>query len=154
MKLTDSIIFSRRKTHSLRTADFRSGQAALSFVFLIGIITLSIGVTVSLLAASFLNSGYGFRSANKAMALATAGAEDALLKLNRNKDFSAVSSYSVPVNGDSASVTVNQNSPLTGEARIISTAVSFFQQRKIQVIVSISSSTGQVDVLSWQLLTL
>lgn len=132
----------------------RKGQAALSFVFLIGIITLSIGVTVSLLAASFLNSGYGFRSANKAMALATAGVEDALLKLNRNKDFSAVSSYSVPVNGDSASVTVNQNSPLMGEARIISTAVSFFQQRKIQVIVSISSSTGQVDVLSWQLLTL
>ncbi|HUX35435.1 MAG TPA: hypothetical protein VMV71_00185 [Candidatus Paceibacterota bacterium] len=132
----------------------RRGQAALSFVFLIGIITLSIGVTVALLAASFLNSGYGFQSANKAMSLAYAGAEDALMRLARNKDFSSVSAYSVPVGSDSASVTVNQNSPVTGEAKIISTATSFFQQKKIQVIVAINSTTGEVDVISWQSLAL
>lgn len=132
----------------------RKGQAALSFVFLIGIITLSIGVTVALLAASFLNSGYGFQSANKAMALASAGAEDALMRLARNKDFSSVSPYSVPVNSDSASVTVNQNSPLSGQAKIISTATSFFQQKKIQVIVSINSTTGEISVMSWQPLAL
>lgn len=132
----------------------KRGQAALSFVFLIGIITLSIGVTVALLAASFLNSGYGFQSANKATALAYAGAEDALMKLARNKDFSSVSPYSVPVGSDSASVTVNQNSPLTGQAKIISTATSFFQQKKIQVVVSINSTTGEVNVVSWQPLVL
>ncbi len=92
---------------------FKRGQAALSFVFLVGIIILSIGVTVAFLAASFLNSGYGFQAGNKAMALASAGIEDALIKLVRNKDFSSVSPYSVPIGNDSASVTINQNSPIS-----------------------------------------
>ena len=132
----------------------RRGQAALSFVFLIGIMVLSIGVTVAFLAASFLNSGYGFQAANRAMAVATAGAEDALMILARNKDFTSVSPYSVPVGGDSASVTVAQNSPVVGQAKIISSSSAFFQQRKIQVVVSINGTTGQATVVSWQLLTL
>jgi uncharacterized protein (UPF0333 family) len=129
----------------------RRGQAALSFVFLIGIVTLSIGVTVALLAASFLNSGYGFQAANKAMALATAGAED---ELARNKDFSSISPYSVPIDTYSASVTVNQDSPAAGQARIISAATSFFQQKRIQVIVSINDTTGEISITSWQPLVL
>jgi hypothetical protein len=140
-------------THHLLSAG-KKGQAALSFVFLVGTITLSIGVTISLLAASFLNSGYGFRASNRAMALASAGAEDALVKLARNKDFSAVSAYSVPVGNDSAIVTVNQNSPSAGQANIISTAAFSFQQRKIQVIVSINNMTGEISVISWRPLVL
>ncbi|MDO8664875.1 MAG: hypothetical protein Q7K44_05045 [Candidatus Liptonbacteria bacterium] len=132
----------------------RQGQAALSFVFLIGVIVLSIGVAVAFLANSFLNSGYGYQAANRAMAVASAGAEDALMRLARNKDFSSVSSYSVPVGSDSASVTVNQNSPAAGQAKIVSNATVFFQQRKIQAVVSIDSTTGQVSLISWQLLTL
>ncbi len=132
----------------------RNGQAALSFVFLIGVIVLSIGVAVAFLANSFLNSGYGYQAANRAMAVASAGAEDALMRLARNKDFSSVSSYSVPVGSDSASVTVNQNSPSTGQAKIVSSATVSFQQRKFQVVVSIDSTTGQVSLISWQLLTL
>ena len=88
------------------------------------------------------------------MSLASAGAEDALMRLARNKDFSSVSSYSVPVGSDSASVTVNQNSPVAGQAKIVSSATVFFQQRKLQVIVSVDSTTGQISLVSWQLLTL
>lgn len=134
--------------------DSRKGQAALSFVFFIGIITLSIGITVSVMASSFLNSGYGFQAANRAMAVATAGAEDALILLARNKDFSSVAPYSVPVGNDTASVTVNQDSPLAGQAKIISSAIVSFRQRKIQVIASINSTTGEISIISWQLLTL
>ena len=130
------------------------GQAALSFVFIVGVIVLSIALTVAFLAASFLNSGYGYQTAKRAMAVASAGAEDALIKLARNKDFSSVSSYSVPVGSDSASVTVTQNSPVAGQAKIISSATAFFQQRKIQVVVSVDSNTGQISLISWQLLTL
>ncbi|MEK7547025.1 MAG: hypothetical protein AAB536_02500 [Patescibacteria group bacterium] len=132
----------------------RKCQAAISFVFLTGIIMLSIGVTVAILAASFLSSGYGFQAANKATVLGYAGVEDALMKLARNKDFSSTSAYSVPVGGDSASVTVNQNSPVSGQAKIISTATVSFQQKKIQVVVSVNQTTGQIDVVSWQFLTL
>ncbi len=132
----------------------KRGQAALSFVFLIGVIVLSIGVAVAFLANSFLNSGYGYQAANRAMAVASAGAEDALMRLARNKDFSSVSSYSVPVGSDSASVTVNQNLPATGQAKIISSATVSFQQRKIQVVVSVDGTTGQISLISWQLITL
>jgi len=132
----------------------KRGQAALSFVFLIGVIVLSIGVAVAFLANSFLNSGYGYQAANRAMAVASAGAEDALMRLARNKDFSSVSSYSVPVSSSSASVTVNQNSPAAGQAKIVSSATVFFQQRKIQVVVSVDGTTGQISLISWQLLTL
>jgi len=88
------------------------------------------------------------------MAVASAGAEDALMRLARNKDFSSVSSYSVPVSSSSASVTVNQNSPAAGQAKIVSSATVFFQQRKIQVVVSVDGTTGQISLISWQLLTL
>lgn len=132
----------------------RRGQAALSFVFLIGVIVLSIGVAVAFLANSFLNSGYGYQAANRAMADAYAGAEDALMRLARNKGFSATSAYSVPVGSDSANVTVNQNSPSSGQAKIVSSATVSFQQRKVQVVVAVDSNTGQISLISWQLLTL
>ncbi len=129
------------------------GQAALSLVFLIGIIIISIGATLAFLATSFLNSGFGVQTANRALALASAGVEDALIKLTRNKDFSAPA-YSVPVGNDSASVTVAQNVPVSGQATIVSSATVFSRQRKIQVIVSIDSRTSKISVISWSLLTL
>lgn len=132
----------------------RRGQATLSFVFLIGTIIISIGLTVALLAYTFLNSGYGFQAANRAMAVSLAGVEDALIKLSRNKDFSSTSPYLVSVGNDQASVTVAQNSPVSGQAKIVSDSTALFQERKLQVIVSIDGATGQTNVNSWQLLTL
>ncbi len=130
----------------------RNGQTAISFVFIIGTIMLSIGVAVAVIAISFLNSGYGFQFSNAALAVATAGAEDALMRLARNKDLA--STYSVPIGNYSAGVTITQNSPSSGQAKIISNATVFFQQRKIQVVVAVNSSTSEISVLSWQLLTL
>src|SRR3990167_1538137 len=98
------------------------GQAVLSFVFLIGVIIISIGATLAFLAASFLSSGYGFQAANRALALASAGVEDGLMQLARNKDFLPEAPYSVPVGNDSASVTINQNTPASGQATIVSSA--------------------------------
>lgn len=129
------------------------GQTALSFVFLLGVVIISIGAILAFLAASFLSSGYGFQAANRALAVASAGAEDGLMQLVRNKDFSATVPYSVPVGSDSASVTVTQN-VASGQATIVSSGTSFFRQRKIQVIVAVNSTTSKVDVVSWQLLTL
>lgn len=131
-----------------------SGQAALSLVFLIGILIISMGAGLAFLSSSFLNSGYGFQAANRALAVALAGVEDALMQLARNKDFSAASAYTVPVGSDSASVTVTQGSPVSGQATISSSALVSFRQRKIQAVVSIDSTTGKVSVLSWQLVAL
>lgn len=133
----------------------RRGQAALSLVFLIGGIALLIAVTLSLVAINFLNSTFAFRSANRAMDLAASGAEDALLKLNRNPTFSDGGGYLVPtpcpeeLQGNCATVTVTQNSPSSGQATIVSTATAFYSQRKIQVVVSIDQNTGQINIVSW-----
>lgn len=135
---------------------FRKGQAALSLIFLIGGIALLVAVTLSLTAISFLNSTFAFQAANKAMSLATGGAEDALMQLNRNSAFSSIGGYSVPIGcaNDCATVTVEQNSPAVNQATIVSTATSFASQRKIQVVVSIDPNTGQLSVVSWAVNTL
>lgn len=133
----------------------RRGQAALSLVFLTGGIIVLIGVSLAFLAISFINSSFGFQSANKALAAASAGVNDAMLQLTRNKSFvkSCFDNYCVPsscVQGDAA-VAVTQNSPSPGLVTIESQATSFVSQRKIKAIVSVNASTTQVNLISWEL---
>lgn len=101
------------------------------------------------LVISFINSGSGFQSANQALAAASAGADDAIMQINRNKDF-ASTGYTVQVNGNSASVSVSQNTPEAGQITILSESTVSRRKKKIQVIMSINSSTGQADMRSWQ----
>ncbi len=134
----------------------RKGQAALSLVFLIGGIALLVSVTLSLVAINFLNSTFAFQSANKAMAEALGGANDALLQLVRNPQF-ANSGYKVCVDmtsnctSDYATVVVTNPG---GQATILSTATVFASQRKIQVLASINQTTGEVSLSSLTILTL
>ena len=135
------------------------GQAALSLIFLIGGIALLVAITLSLVAINFLNSTFAFQSANRAMAFATSGAEDALVQLNRNSSFASPGGYTVPAGcevgtANCATVLVTQNSPGANQATIMSTATSFASQRKIQVVVSIDPNTGQLNMVSWKVKTL
>jgi len=137
----------------------QQGQAALSLIFLIGGIALLVAITLSLVAINFLNSTFAFQSANRAMASATSGAEDALIQLNRNSSFASPGGYTVPSGceagtADCATVLVTQNSPGANQATIMSTATSFASQRKIQVVVSIDPNTGQLNMVSWEVKTL
>ncbi|MBI2623602.1 MAG: hypothetical protein HYW65_03445 [Candidatus Liptonbacteria bacterium] len=127
------------------------GQAALSFVFLVGSIVILVGVTLGFLASSFVNSSFGYTAAQKALTLADAGIRDAKLRLLRNKDLSSPSGYSMPLgDGSSAQVTVTQNSPSTGLVTVVSTATLSFHTKKIQAIFSVTSSTGQVSLVLWK----
>lgn len=133
----------------------RSGQAALSLVFLIGGIALLVSVTMAVIAIGFLNSTFAFQSANRAYANATSGAQDALLKLARNDSFSDLTGYEVPyVEGgclsNCAFVTVDQVDPYPSKrVEIISTATVFSSTRKIKVVVAIDPNNGEVSVSSW-----
>lgn len=132
----------------------KSGQTVLSFALLVGLVAVIIAATFVFLTVSSINSIYGFQAANQALAVSYAGAEDALWRLSRNKDFSAITPYTVAVGEYSASVTVNQNTPTSGEAAILSDATVRFHRRKTQVVASIDAATGEVRVISWQLLNL
>lgn len=132
----------------------RSGQATLSLVFLVGGLIVLVGVSLAFILISFISSGYGFRVSNQALSVAMAGAEDAVMQLVRNKGFSSLGGYSVPVGSWSANVTVTPDSPVSGQDTINSAATISGYQRKIQVVVAVVSSTGQVDVVSWNQLAL
>ena len=127
-----------------------SGQAVLSLVFLIGGIAILVGVSLAFLVTSFLSTSFGFEASQRALAVATAGAEDGMLQLIRNKSFSDIVGYSVPLGNNTATVTVTQNSPTVGQATVVSTAAVSGHRRRLQVIVSIDPATGQVSVVSWQ----
>jgi len=125
----------------------RKGQM-LPFVLLIGGVLALIGAALSFFISSGIQSVYGFEAANRALAVATAGVEDALIQLVRNKDFSVPSGYTVPLGSFSASVTVVQNSPAVGQAKITSYARVSRSERTLEAIVSISSYTGELNVRS------
>ncbi|MEK7608187.1 MAG: hypothetical protein AAB495_01265 [Patescibacteria group bacterium] len=132
----------------------KKGQTTLSITFIIGGIILLIGTTLAFLALTFLNSSFGYIAANKAIALADGGVNDAVMLLLRNKDFSD-SGYCAPLGGSPcATVTITQNSPSTGLVTITSEATISRYRRKIEAVTSVASSTGEVNLLSWQLLSL
>lgn len=124
----------------------RRGQATLSFVILVGGIVALIGITVAFLATSFLNVGFGFDAGERALAVARAGNDDAMLRLVRDKNFA--SSYDVPVGAYTASVVVTQGAPAAGQATIVSSASVAARGKKIQTVVSVSATTGQVTLVS------
>ena len=127
-----------------------SGQAALSFVFIIGGIMIAIAVTLAVLALSFLSSGFGYQSALRAQAAATAGAEDAVQQLVRSPSYAG---STITVGSDSATITVTPDSPVSGQYTIVSISTVSSVLRKVQVVVAINVTTGEVTVLSWSLIT-
>lgn len=127
-----------------------TGQAAISFVFVIGGIIILIGITLAFLNAGFLSSSYGFVASEQALATAQAGVQDATLQLERNMSFSSPGGYGITVGSYSATVTVTQNSPAAGLVTIVSFATVSFHTRKIQAVASVNATTGAVSLVSSQ----
>ena len=127
-------------------------------MFVIGGIILLVGTTLAFLAITFLNSSFGYQAANRAVGVANGGVYDAILLLMRNKGFSdtgyCVPATTIPCPAGYATVVVTQDSPSTGKVTVTSEATVSRYRRKVQAILSVSSSTGAVEFLSWQLLSL
>jgi hypothetical protein len=127
-----------------------AGQAFLSTILLIGGVMIVIAATVAVLAATFVDSGYGLQASEKAEAVATAGVNDAFLRLVRNTSFTS-GGYSVTVPNGTATVSVTQGSgSAAGLDTVFSAATVSGRTRKINAVFGISSSTGQVVSISWQ----
>lgn len=129
---------------------FKKGQTFLAVVLFIGGIVTVAGLLIAFFALTSINTGYGVAAAFNAESAATAGAEDGLLQLDRNAQYSNPSGYSVSVGtSTTATVTVTQNSPASGEATILSAATVSFHTKKIQIVVSENASTGAINIVSW-----
>jgi hypothetical protein len=138
---------------------FQNGQGALSLTILVGGTVILMGITLAFLVGSFAISSGSFRAANRALAIASGGTQDAVLQLIRDRNFFA-GEYCVPDDGSGcpagslpdgvAKVNMAQDTPLLGQITITGTASSFGSQRKVEVIVSIDQITGRVGVISWK----
>src|SRR5258708_4239847 len=122
------------------------GQAFLALVFLIGSIIILLGVTLAFLVSSSVDTSAGYENVQVAEGVARAGAEDALLQLDRNVWFSpSPNPYTLTVGSSTASVTVTQSSPstCTGNITILSTATVSNRTRKVNVTLIQDPTTGQ-----------
>jgi len=125
-----------------------AGQAVLALVFIIGGLIALMGLTMAFLATSFINIAAGFQAAEGAAALANSGAEDALMRLSRAKNTSTT--YSMPIDGNSVSVTITQNSPSSGLVTIISSSTVSRRERRVRVVVSRNATSGAISLVSWE----
>jgi len=126
------------------------GQSFLATIFLVGIVIIGIGVTLLFLTNSSIDAGYGYQAAVKAEAVATSGAEDALLQLTRDSSFQNTSGYTVTVGTDTATVTVTPDLLNASKVTIVSKATISSRVSQITVVVFINSTTDQISVVSWQ----
>ena len=126
------------------------GQTFLALVIFIGGIIAVAGLLIAFFAASSVDTEYGVAAEFNAEAAATAGAEDGLLQLDRNAQFSNTLGYAVSAGSSTtATVTVTQNTPSTGFATILSVATVSGHTKKINVVASENASTEQISVISW-----
>lgn len=119
------------------------GQAALSTIVLIGGIITLITIALVIIISSYMTSAYGYQNAQRALAVANTGADDALLRLIRNKDFQNSLGYIVYSGSDSATVTVTQE-----QNKVIITSIAniLSYSKKVRIIASIDSN-GEVNII-------
>ena len=119
----------------------------MSTVLVIGGVMVVVATGVAFVAATFIDSGYGLQASDRAESVATAGVNDAFLRLVRANSFSS-GGYTVTVPEGSATVSVTNIS--AGLDTVFSSATVSGRTRKISAVFSISTSTGQVISVSWQ----
>lgn len=132
--------------------DPRHGQGALALAFMVGGTAILAAIILTFFASSFLSGVLGYRVANQAIAAASAGIHDAILELARNKAFKSSSGmYTLTIDTIPVNVTLVHT---PGQVTITSDAAVSGYRRKLQAIVAVDPTTGRVEVISWQQLTL
>jgi len=125
------------------------GQAFLALILVAGITLVLAAGTIVVIVGSFANTSYGNQAVATAQAAATAGAEDALLRLERNPASFSSPGYTVTTNAIPTTVSVARDTPLIGEVTIIATAASQNRTRKLKVVVSENTLTNEITRVFW-----
>jgi len=128
------------------------GAATLPVVLLMSSIVMELAIVGVTLSAVLGSSVFSARLSSEALAAAKAGAEDALLRVIRYKNCPGTgcpSSYSITVGTRStADITITSNG--SGVITIASTGISSLRQKKIQEVIGVDSTTGQVQIQSFK----
>ena len=126
------------------------GQGFLALIFFIGSIVVAIGATLVFIVNSSTNTIYSYQIGLRAEAVANSGIYDGVIQLQRDVTFSSAG-YTLMVGSDAATVSVTQTSTSFGpEAIILSTASISNYVKEVQAVVSVTTSTGDVRIRSWE----
>jgi Tfp pilus assembly protein PilX len=133
------------------------GAATLPTVILMSAIVIEIAVAGVVIANALNNTAYSQRLAERALAAAKAGTDDAFMRIVRYKNCPGASgcpcTASTPCSiqidtNTTASVTMSNNG--AGVITVNSVGTAFTRQKKLQMIVGVDSNTGLVSLQSLQ----
>lgn len=124
------------------------GQIALTTVLLIGSFIMIMVLTLAFLSVSIVSSGRLIQSSNRALAISSAGVQDAMLRLIRDNNFDE--DFQVSAGGDTASVDITNTASSDGRVIVVSSSTVNSSHRRVRAIISIVSSTGQVNLISME----
>lgn len=131
----------------------RRGIAVLPVMILIGAIIVEIAIVGGILAFYGSTSNLAIRASQEALFTARSGVEDALIKIVRNKGFTAATPYAVSVNSGiattTASITVIVSSTNAAQKIIVATSSVMNRTKTVQAVVNIDSVSGKVDIVSF-----
>ena len=128
----------------------RKGVAALVTVLSLGTLIFTVCFATAILTFWSIQGIDSNRKSLKAYYAASSGVQDALIKLERNKDFSGNFNLSINSTND-VSVSVSNT---TTQATITSTATAGQINKRIQTIADIDTTTGLITPTSTEELTL
>ena len=126
------------------------GVAALITILSLGTLVFTVSLATTILAFWSIKNIDATQKSLKAYYAAYSGVQDALIKLERNKDFN--SSFDLSINSTDVSVLVSND--LDGHATITSTAVLGQINKKIETVTDIDTTTGLITPTSTTELTL
>jgi len=142
----------KNKSFKFQVLSFKTkGVAALITVLSLGGLILVIGLSSAIISFWANQNIKSTRDSNKAYYAAYSGIQDALLKLERNKDYTSTG-YNLSINGvNDVSVTVSFSA---NQATINSNSTLGQTKKKLQTIADINSTTGLITPTSTEELTL
>ena len=129
---------------------FRKGIAALVTMLSLGTLIFIVSLSITVLTFWSIQNIGASHSGLKTYYAAYSGIQDALLKLERNKDFSGDFNLSINSTND-VSISVSN----TGDQATITVTSAYRQiNKKLQTIVTIDTNTGLITPASTEELTM
>lgn len=118
----------------------QQGQALVTLLFFVVLAITIISAAVAIVMANALSASR-MQEGFSAYSIAESGAENALLRLDRNLNYTG---ETMTVDGGTATITATGTNPVT----ILSIGTANNAIKKIQVVVNINN--GQLSIVSWK----
>lgn len=129
---------------------FRSqnGAIGLPLILLASALITEIAVTLTLTSFLLGNSTADIKWSIEALSASQSGIEEGIMNVIRNKDYSGASTISV--GNATVSIITSSTYPSAGKDTITSLATIRQIKRKLEAVININSTTGQVEIQSIQ----